>query len=459
TAKLIRKGGPGKPHEIYLGVTDSGVGISKEGQQKIFDAFSQADKSVSRKFGGTGLGLAISKGLVEAMGSNIGINSNEGEGSTFFFTVDMDDAAREEETTSSEAPEIHEHHKRPMSILIVDDNDVNQKVITGFLQKSPHKLDTAKTAEDALTKVDINPYDIILMDIELPGMNGDEATQKIRSHKDKKIAQTLVIALTGNVMQDDIDTYLKSGMNDALAKPIKPNVLNDALDKVVTGHYTKQDKPKTQTPKEEKPAIFDSIPDTPTPSTPVEETVPPAPSTPFEQPQTPAEETPAVQNAAPQPEEQSAPAPVRSTVTRVSRAKKRVSSNTSLSNTTPQQASTNEYTSDQPAFDNDILDALKGHLDAAQIQDMLEEVFTKSVEIISALEQAYQNKDPKEAYARAHELKGMTGNFGLAEISDIATQIETLAKDENILHMDPLVAQIPTALAKARAAADEWLAS
>ena len=187
--------------------------------------------------------------------------------------------------------------------------------------------------------------------------------------------------------------------------------------------------------------------------------MPPAPSTPFEQPQTPAEETPAVQNTAPQPEEQSAPAPVRSTVTRVSRAKKRVSSNTSLSNTTPQQASTNEYTSDQPAFDNDILDALKGHLDAAQIQDMLEEVFTKSVEIISALEQAYQNKDPKEAYARAHELKGMTGNFGLAEISDIATQIETLAKDENILHMDPLVAQIPTALAKARAAADEWLAS
>lgn len=428
TAKLIKAGKGKAPHEIYLGVTDSGVGISKEGQQKIFDAFSQADKSVSRKFGGTGLGLAISKGLVEAMGSNININSNEGEGSTFFFTLKMENASSEEESASSSGPEIYEHHKKPMRILIVDDNDINLKVITGFLEKTPHKLDTAKTAEDCITKLDINNYDLILMDIELPGINGDEATRRIRKSSNDKIANVPVIALTGNVLKSDTDRYLDAGMNEILAKPIKPELLNEAIDSAIT--------------KKKKEKESDQIPVTPKNVTP------------------PTLDKNTAQNISkPEPKSETVtPTPTPQKTTSVPRASRRVKTSAApLKQVEPKKDTVID--NNAPAFDNDILDALKGHIEVEQITEMLEEVFTKSEEITASMKTALEEKNTAETSARAHELKGMTGNFGLIHISDLASKIEAISKGESLDGVNELMDQMPAALAKARAATDEWLKS
>lgn len=431
TAKLIKEGKGTSPNEIYFGITDSGIGMSKEGQQKIFDAFSQADKSVSRKFGGTGLGLAISKGLVEAMGSNININSNEGEGSTFFFTLKMENAQTEEDSSSSNAPEIYEHHKKPMHILIVDDNDINLKVITGFLEKAPHKLDTAKTAEDAITKLEINKYDLILMDIELPGINGDEATRRIRKNNNDKISQIPVIALTGNVLKEDTDRYLDAGMNGILTKPVKPELLNKTIDKVITQTIktnTAFNSNNTINTKEEKPEII---------------------------------------NATEQGEKQ-IPSPTHNSVLKtpppkksisVARTSRKMKPSLNIKNTPISTENAAKKDTSKTIFDNDILDTLKGHLETEQLKEMLEEVFTKSEEIIKTLKIAIDNNSPEETSARAHELKGMAGNFGLMQISDLASQIENIAKSGSIDGVNELVSQMPTALTNARAAADEWLKS
>lgn len=223
SAQLVKERSADGKYEIYFGVTDSGIGISKEAQKNLFKPFSQADSSISRKFGGTGLGLAISKGVVEAMGSAININSDEGAGSTFFFTLNM------QEGQSKDAISDTVRHTNAMSqsmrVLVVDDNEINQKVVAGFLEKELYQIDKVYDAETAIEKVKQEKYDVILMDIQLPKMHGDEATKIIREfNKDVKI-----IALTGNLGTDYIETYKEVGMNGYLEKPIDPDKLKQAL--------------------------------------------------------------------------------------------------------------------------------------------------------------------------------------------------------------------------------------
>ncbi|MEM9469755.1 MAG: ATP-binding protein [Pseudomonadota bacterium] len=414
TAKLIKKGDGHKPHEIYFGVTDSGVGISKEGQQKIFDAFSQADKSVSRKFGGTGLGLAISKGLVDAMGGSIAINSIEGEGSTFFFTLDMDDAAQEEKATENKKIEIEPHHKAPLSILVVEDNDINIKVVKSFLEKSPHKIDISKTAEDAEAKLKLKLYDVALMDIELPDMNGDELTEKLNVEAPKAISKTIILALTGNVSESDRTSYLSKGMHDLIEKPIKPENLDQALNNVVGGVYKKK-------------------------TSEAEETT-------IKQDETKADE-------------QSKDEPIKGSP--VSRRSTRVVSRTSFDKnknvvTPPDSIPKQEQTA---IFDQSTLETLKSHLEPDQLQEMLDDVFNKSDEIIAGLKIAKEQNNTLELKARAHELKGMSGNFGLIEISDHAGQIEELSKSGTLEGIEDIITQMPTDLANAKAAVENWLKS
>ena len=225
-----------KMHRIRFGVEDTGVGISPDAQKNLFNPFAQADSSVARKFGGTGLGLAISQRLIEAMGGKIKIDSTEGRGSIFYFVLAMEegnvDALKDRQASGQVAAQKSE---RSLDILIVDDNEINQKLLREFVDRMGHRTSLAGSGEDALEIMKKKPFDMVLMDIELPGMSGMGTTKAIRALPDRKAAATPVIALTGNVREEDIRTCFAANMNGHLAKPVDPKRLKGMIDKVIKG--------------------------------------------------------------------------------------------------------------------------------------------------------------------------------------------------------------------------------
>ncbi len=218
---------------LYFAVEDTGIGISKKAQTNLFNPFSQADKSISRKYGGTGLGLAISQRLVQAMGGFISVNSVENEGSTFFFSVNLAFGSGEnlQEYEDAQVEETVDENVS-LKILVVDDNAINRKVMIGLLNRIGHKVETVGTAIEALQRAEDTFWDVILMDIELPNMRGDEVTRRIKSNANPLIAETPVIALTGNVNEEDEEEYREAGMIGVIAKPVKPEALKSILSKV-----------------------------------------------------------------------------------------------------------------------------------------------------------------------------------------------------------------------------------
>ena len=212
---------------MKFSVIDTGIGISKDGQEKLFKAFSQIDSTTTRKYGGTGLGLAISKNLSSLMGGNIGVESEEGKGSKFWFTAKI--------KRDQDIPDLIEKNKlvvkektlNPLNILLVEDNFLNQKFAIATLRKEGHKIDIAENGKIAVDLFKKGKYDIILMDIQMPVMDGIEATKEIRKieMKSEKKEHTKIIAITAYVMERDRSMCLGAGMNEYLAKPFKPNEL------------------------------------------------------------------------------------------------------------------------------------------------------------------------------------------------------------------------------------------
>ena len=211
-------------------VEDSGIGFDETIKQKIFCPFSQAETSTSRRFGGTGLGLAISRQLVDLMQGEIGCESEPGQGSRFWVLLDFPLCLEEQPEidvsaqTESE-PATIEHLK----ILIAEDNIVNQKVVTGILKRTNAELTLVDDGEKALNQINLNSFDLVLMDMQMPVMGGIEATKAIRNIPGKK-ANIPIIALTANAMLEDKEACLNAGMSDFLAKPIKPAKL---LEKII----------------------------------------------------------------------------------------------------------------------------------------------------------------------------------------------------------------------------------
>jgi signal transduction histidine kinase/DNA-binding response OmpR family regulator len=209
-------------------VTDTGIGIPDSAKDRLFKEFSQADASINRRFGGTGLGLAISKRLIEAMGGAIGIVSTPGTGSTFWFEIPLHVAEPAAEAVDSandlQSPEAALH------ILVVEDMVVNQKVAKGMLRSLGHVVDIAEDGEAALVKVKARSYDLILMDMQMPRMNGLDATAAIRALESGKCVP--IIAMTANVFDTDRETCLAAGMNDFVGKPINVSDLAAAIARV-----------------------------------------------------------------------------------------------------------------------------------------------------------------------------------------------------------------------------------
>ena len=222
--------------ELRFAVTDTGIAAGV--QSKLFTKFSQADESTTRKFGGTGLGLAICKELTELMGGEIGIECAPGEGSTFWFTTRCapgDAGAIDAEIWTYEAVDLEKSETgRPLRILVAEDNHVNQVVLTAMLSGTSHTIDMVDNGVEAVSAVMRVPYDLILMDIQMPEMDGVTATAKIRALAGD-VGAIPIIALTANAMKGDREKYIAAGMTDYLSKPINPRELYAAIARVGGG--------------------------------------------------------------------------------------------------------------------------------------------------------------------------------------------------------------------------------
>lgn len=220
---------------LEFSISDTGIGMSEQQQTRLFKAFSQGDSSVTRTYGGTGLGLAISKQLVEQMGGGISVKSRERAGSCFSFTVTLGLTDLKLLRQSRRRPDIDTrklHRIRGARILLVEDNEVNRIVAIELLTQAHLQVDTAENGEIALLKLKQTQYDCVLMDVQMPVMDGYETTRNLRKQPD--CANLPVIAMTANVMNVDREKCLEAGMDDFIGKPILPGTLYAVLTKWIT---------------------------------------------------------------------------------------------------------------------------------------------------------------------------------------------------------------------------------
>ena len=218
-------------------VTDTGIGIAADVRQRLFQPFTQGDQSFSRNYGGTGLGLAIAKRLVEMMGGEIGVTSDPGVGSTFWFTLCLERAkstfVEHRETRGSASPMAEPAMAR---VLLAEDDPVNQMVASETLRGLGYAVTVVSSGTHVLNALDEHCYELVLMDCHMPGMDGFEATAEIRRREaaptEAGIARRLrvpIVAFTANAMPGDRERCLSSGMDDYIPKPLRIEQLREVL--------------------------------------------------------------------------------------------------------------------------------------------------------------------------------------------------------------------------------------
>lgn len=216
---------------VHISVKDTGIGIPPEKQGMIFERFTQADSSVTRKYGGTGLGLSISRRLAELMGGRLWVESTPGQGSTFHFTLLL----RIEDKTRQAAPPAKSEkaavpEQRPLKILLVDDSDDNRLLVKTYLKGDAYQIDEAENGEQAVALFQSGLYDLVLMDMQMPVMDGYTATRAIRRWEEEQGKnRTPVIALTAYALTEDAAKSEEAGCDTHLTKPVKKAVLLEAI--------------------------------------------------------------------------------------------------------------------------------------------------------------------------------------------------------------------------------------
>ncbi|MGA1408589.1 MAG: response regulator [Prochlorotrichaceae cyanobacterium] len=217
---------PDQKIQLYCSISDQGIGIAPEDQRKLFQPFSQVEDSTTRNFQGSGLGLSICKSLVELMGGKIGVSSRLAGGTTFWFTLQLQSTEPPEQSLLSASgsqgspqtpmPDLSLDH---VNVLVAEDNAVNQKLISLMIKRIGCQCDVAENGRLVLDKLQTKSYDIILMDCQMPVLDGYQTTQLIRQQEDLKLKNVIVIGLTAYALEDDRQRCLNAGMNDYLAKP------------------------------------------------------------------------------------------------------------------------------------------------------------------------------------------------------------------------------------------------
>lgn len=222
--------------QIHVSVQDNGIGIPAERLDSLFDSFTQVDTSITRKFGGSGLGLAISRELVQLMGGHIWVDSQIGLGSTFHFNILAEAVSASEAalmdivhlSSTNQPASANGTERQPFSILLVEDNRINQKVCLGMLQRLGYKATVASNGVQALVALSQNEFDVVLMDIQMPELDGVSTTRRIRTQW-PEARQPYIIAMTANALKGDREEYLSVGMDSYLSKPIRLKDLERAL--------------------------------------------------------------------------------------------------------------------------------------------------------------------------------------------------------------------------------------
>ena len=240
---------------IRIGVTDSGIGISPEAVRKIFEPFSQADSSTTRQYGGTGLGLSICRQLAELMGGRIGVESTEGVGSTFYVVIPC--------LVKSIQPEPHDRRKSdtavpgwaggPLRVLVADDEELNLRITTGILQKSGSTVCIARNGQEAVAAWKKERFDLVLMDIKMPVLDGIGAAAEIRREEGETGRHTTVIALTANALREEKERILQRGFDGYVTKPVEFKLLFDEIRRCCAGTAADPDR-SSVVPSEPPPA-------------------------------------------------------------------------------------------------------------------------------------------------------------------------------------------------------------
>ncbi len=215
-----------KDHTIIdFEVADTGIGIGADKLENIFESFTQATSATTRKFGGTGLGLTITKRLLEMMGSEIKVKSELGRGSVFYFSLTLKNSRTKFVGNAGERPSIIEKSLKGVKILMAEDNQINVILAKQYMKLWDIECDVAENGQIALTLVQTNDYDMVLMDLQMPEMDGYQTTTAIRGLQDEKYKNLPIIALTASAMLDIKDNAFTVGMNDYISKPFNPNDL------------------------------------------------------------------------------------------------------------------------------------------------------------------------------------------------------------------------------------------
>ncbi|MFZ5812773.1 MAG: ATP-binding protein [Thermodesulfobacteriota bacterium] len=222
---------PGEVRALFR-VSDTGIGISDEQMATIFEPFTQADGSFSRRFQGAGLGLSIVRRLMDLLGGNLSVDSEPGKGTSVYFTLPL----RTAEAADPVAVPSHRSESDGKSVLVVDDEDLSRFTAGRCLEKAGYRVDTADSGEEALTRLARGAYDAVLLDIQMPGKNGLEVARAVRTNPEfAHVSQVRLIALTAHAMAGDRERFLSAGMDDYLAKPVNFDDLLAVLGRVREG--------------------------------------------------------------------------------------------------------------------------------------------------------------------------------------------------------------------------------
>lgn len=216
-------------------VKDTGIGLTPEQQARLFKAYAQADPSTARRFGGTGLGLMICHQLVELMGGTITVKSRFGQGSTFVYTTNLLPAIHRDPSVSSLGTDQSGtgQQVRGLRVLVADDNEINQVVACKFLQKLGCQVEVARTGSEAVDAITRTAYDVVLMDCEMPEMDGYEATREVRRREEGTLNHLPIVALTGHASDEDVQKCRRAGMDKVLTKPVTLSALRANLQELL----------------------------------------------------------------------------------------------------------------------------------------------------------------------------------------------------------------------------------